>query len=580
MTRFIYYSILTIFFISCKSTTLPSVEETMDKVMTRLYEKHSAGQLDTLSHSYISHFLTQKEKESLATNYWVFEVNIPVKVSLMRHKKQETEPFWLAQSGFVKTNLSVANELYEFEVWQKEFQKGEIKLGINGFDKHRPVYFLCVAPQNPDDKLEITPVHPKKQHFEVMDVGAFTYHDWDGLTLTQVPAELKGQKLLTTIRGRAREAHTVGAFRTTDTPSSSTPDEILLTWNNDSKTSMTISWRTNTSIKSGELIYWIKGSTDTLKQTANVKQLQDRMLRNDRYINRFTASLNGLRPGTEYGFKIKGTTDSKTFKTADNSSQFTFTWFGDTHNDKKWGEMLQRSHINHPETEFYVIAGDLVNTGLHRDDWDKFFQYSGKTFSEKPLMAIPGNHDSQDGLGAGLYQDLLPYPHNGPAHLSPGLTYAFNYKNALYLMIDAASFANDDQTGWIEEQLKNSKATWKFLYVHFPPYNEVEEYPDLIKKWVPLFDKYHLDFVISGHFHYYLRTYPLKNGKPDPSGTIYMTSVGTSAAREAKDPKPFVQKRFENGNFYQTVNIKGNKLEMKVYDFNGKEIDKFEIQKN
>lgn len=565
--------------ISCKKHLALSVEETMDNVVTRLYEKHTADQLDTLSHAYMLDFLNDAERLSLATNYWKFNVNVPVTVSLMRHKKQEMIPFWLESSGFKKTNLEVASEMYEYEVWQKDFDKGTVSLGINGFDKHRPVYFLSVAPQKTDDNLNISPVFPEKQHFERMEAGAFTYHDWDGLKLTQVPEELKGQTLLTTIRGRAREAHTVKAFRKTDTPSSKTPDQILLTYNDDTKNSVAISWRTSTETAAGEVVYWKEGSKDTLVQQAEVKKLQDRMLQNDRYINRYTASLKHLEAGTAYNYRVTGNQNVFSFKTPAATDSFSFTWFGDTHNDQKWGEMLNLSHEKHPETEFYVIAGDLVNTGLHRDDWDKFFEYSGKPFAEKPMMAIPGNHDSQDGLGAGLYQDLLKFPHNGPTALTPGLTYSFNYKNALYLMIDAASFANDDQTAWIEDQLKSSEATWKFLYVHFPPFNEVEEYPEMVEKWVPVFDKYNLDFVISGHFHYYLRTHPMKAGKVGKNGTIYMTSVGTSAAREAKNHQPFVEKRAENGNFFQVVNIKGNQLQMTAYDSQGKVIDKLVVVK-
>lgn len=564
---FVFIGICTVW--SCKNSNTASVSDTMDAVVTRLYEKHSPEQLDTLSHGYILSLLSDSERESLAKNYWKFKVNVPVTVSIMRHKKQEVIPFWLEEAGFKKTSLTVASEMYEYEVWQKDFPKGMVELGVNGFDKHRPVYFVSVAPQKAEDKLEIEPVFPAKQHFETMEAGAFTYHDWDGLKLTDVPTELKGQKLLTTIRGRAREAHTVGAFRKSDTPSSEKADNITLTWSDDPATTVTISWRTNTKLAQGEVTYWT--GNDTLRQVAELNKLQDRMLQNDRYIHRFTTTLKDLKPGTLYHYRIQE--EEYTFKTAENTDQFVFTWFGDTHNDKKWGEMLQRSTVQHPESEFYMVAGDLVNTGLHRDDWDKWFEYSGKSFANKPVMAIPGNHDSQDGLGAALYRDLLVFPKNGPKGLEPGLTYAFNYKNALYLMIDAASFSNDDQTEWIEEQLKISKATWKFLFVHFPPFNEVEEYPDMVAKWVPIFDKYNLDFVISGHFHYYLKTFPLKAGKPNKTGTTYMTSVGTSAARETKNHQPFVEKRLENGNFYQVVNISGRKLNMKVYDSSGKQVD-------
>jgi hypothetical protein len=74
-------------------------------------------------------------------------VNVPAVVSLMRHQDQKSPPFWLEKSGFLKSKMLVKNEEYTYEVWQKEVEKGKVQLGINGFDKHRPVYFISVAPQ-------------------------------------------------------------------------------------------------------------------------------------------------------------------------------------------------------------------------------------------------------------------------------------------------------------------------------------------------------------------------------------------------------------------------------------------------
>src|SRR5690606_31614290 len=101
-----------------------------------------------------------------------------------------------------RTELSVKNDTgYEYEVWQKDFPAGNVELGINGFDKHRPVYFISVGPQNPGDALTITDVYPSQYELAVMKVGAFTYHDWSDLLLTEVPDQLVGQQLFTTVRG-------------------------------------------------------------------------------------------------------------------------------------------------------------------------------------------------------------------------------------------------------------------------------------------------------------------------------------------------------------------------------------------
>ena len=165
----------------------------MDEVVTRFYQTLTPEHLDTIGPVYILNNLTAMEKQVLATKYWYFNVNVPVTVSLMRHTGQKNTPFWLESSGLKKTGMVVKNRYNTYEVWQKDFDEGRVNLGINGFDKHRPVYFICVGPQDAGDRLEITGIHPEGQHLDTMRTGAFTYHDWDELILKEVPDELVGQ---------------------------------------------------------------------------------------------------------------------------------------------------------------------------------------------------------------------------------------------------------------------------------------------------------------------------------------------------------------------------------------------------
>ena len=556
-----------------------SVKAAVDDVVSRFYQEFEKSQLDTIGNGFILKYLSEKEKEVLGTQYWVFEVNVPVTVSLMRDSEQETLPFWIEKAGFIKTGLEVKNSHSSYEVWQKEYPAGRINLGVNGFDKHRPVYFVSIAPQNQADKLEIKPVHPAQQHFETLETGAFTYHDWSGLTLTEVPEALKGQVLLTTIRGRAREAHLIGAFRETAFPASESPDQLLLTWSNDPKTSMDIQWRTDTTIKNGTVKYWAKGTSDTLSQTAERYLMEDRLLQNDRFVNRFTAKLTELQPGTQYGYLVRGddrsVSEVHAFKTENSEpAPFSFIWTGDVHNSETWGEMMQQALAEHPESAFYIAAGDLVNTGLHRDDWDELMTFPGKTFANIPFMAVPGNHDSQDGLGAWMYQEMFSYPDNGPAKEMAELTYSFNHQNALFLMIDA-TLPVAEQTEWIARQLDSTEAEWKFAVFHFPPYNSI------IDEWGPLFDRYHVDMVLSGHFHYYLRTKPIKNGEVmagPAEGTLYLMSVGTTGKNKDLDPAPFAEIQFGAEHLYQHVEINGSNLRYTSYNLEGEAVDHFVIE--
>ncbi len=564
----------------------PSVREVADHFVTRLYDTWTPEQMDTLSSRGILSLLTGPEKKALAERYWVFDINVPSKVSLMRHKDQEEVPFWLEAAGFSKTDLTVENEMYVYEVWQKDFPAGRVKLGINGFDKHRPVYFVSVKPLSEKDSLSVSPVFPESRHTLKMDTGAFTYHDWDGLVLTKVPEPLRGGQLLTTIRGRAREAHLIHAFRDTPFPSSAVPDQVLLTWSGDPASSQDIQWRTAKDVKESLVQYWPDGLTDTATVAGKAFVMEDRLLRNDRFVNRYTARLSNLKAGTKYRYRAgnnkTGWTEVFSFDTApEKVKSFSYIWFGDTHLSPVFGDMLQKTRERHPGISFYQIAGDLVSTGLHRDEWDKLFAYTGTVFASKPVMTIPGNHDSQDGLGAWMYKEMFSYPENGPSGVPAEMTYAYRYGNALFLMIDATS-PLQVQTEWIKKQLSETDAVWKFVMFHFPPYNFVEPYPDIIAEWGPVFDKYHVDMVMGGHMHYYLRTKPIYNDqvvKDFSKGTVYTMSISIEGKQEEWPEEEYAVKRYPGGPLYQHMAIDGKTLRYVCYDPEGNIKDELSITK-
>jgi len=561
-----------------------SVKDVMDRTVTRLYHTMSEQQLDSLTNDQALALFNKKDKEVLATRYWMFDVNVPVIVSVMRSTKQKIIPFWLSSAGFVKTDKTMDNEQVTYEVWQKKFEAGHVGLGINGFEDYMLHYFVSVAPVNKNEQLQLSNFFPANQHVAVLNDSAFTYHDWTELVLRNVPEEMKGEKLLTTIRGRGTETHLVGAFRKTTFPSSANPDQVMQTWSADPATTIDIQWRTDTTVQSGKINFREKGAEAIQTVAAEKYRMADRNLMNDRYINRFTAHLVNLKPGTTYEYQIAPSTswsEEYSFSTPANDNSFSFIWTGDTHHSPSIEKLFNQANKSHPEAAFYSIAGDMVSEGLHRDHWDDLFHFTRKIISEKPLMTVLGNHDTRQGLGARMYRDLFSYPKNAAAGVQPEHTYSFRYKNALFLMIESTA-PIDTQKAWIEEQLSNTDATWKFAMFHFAPYNWEEPYPDIQAAWIPLFDKYHVDMVMNGHIHYYMRTKPMKAGKVVSSykeGTAYVESVGIPTKPEKRPEEPYTIVRNFSGDLYQYVKIEGNKLSFAAMNSDNKIIDSFTIVK-
>jgi 3',5'-cyclic AMP phosphodiesterase CpdA len=123
---------------------------------------------------------------------------------------------------------------------------------------------------------------------------------------------------------------------------------------------------------------------------------------------------------------------------------------------------------------------------------------------------------------------------------------------------------------------------WKIAVTHFPPYATEDSYPEIRKSWCSLFDKYHVDLVLSGHIHQYFRSYPVNNEKvvSDPKeGTIYISSVTV----EPREPEPASEKYncvyANRGGLYQIISIDHNTLEFTSKCIDETIIDKFQLNK-
>ena len=563
----------------------------MEGIVARMIGALNQEELFRLDDRMIERFIQAEDRAVLATQYWHFEVNVPVVVSVMRDVKQTEMPFWLPAAGFQKTDLKVANEEYEYEVWQKRFDAGRVGLGINGFVKHRPHYFVCVGPENAGAKMKLRRFFPANQLVLEMREGAFIYDDWSDLVLTKVPEVLKGQKLLPTIRGRAREAQLVQAFRKTPFPSSRRPDQIALTWSASPRTTQTIQWRTAPSVANGTVRYQLKAAGAGAKWEelrASRQTLEDLFLVNDPRVNHFTATLRGLKPATTYVYSVGGLTDdsrgdrSEFTTAADKEMPFTFVWLSDTHNSPATARLLASVREQHPEAAFCTISGDLVSTGQHREDWDQLFQHTQDFARTRPLVPAMGNHDTLDGLGAELYLTLFGLPTDGARRVEPERTYCFEYGNALFVILDV-TVSVPNQRQWLEAQLARTKATWKFAVFHFPPYAPAMEYPEIIRDWCSLFDKYHVDFVLSGHVHHYTRTHPIKDGKRVGSpaeGTIYLVTVSVpnrSGPMQTPDYTAVAER--PGAPLYQVFTINGNRLVTRSCDVDGNVRDELVVEK-
>lgn len=573
----------------------PSVHDTVAGILDRFGRTQTGATLRKLDTPQALALLTPDERDTLASQHLHFRVNTSVVVSVLADTRLAGEPFWLAERGFRPTPLVLERGTLRFAAWEREFPAGTIGLGVNSLTGGGEHYLVAVKSSEPAANLVIDDLYPGQLRLADCLPGVAPYADRDE-TLATIPPAIQGQKLIRTLRSRRDDGRLLGIFRWTEHPSSTRPDQILLTWSGNPQTTQAIQWRTSPQIRKAYVTYGRRADLNTVhprklrRVAARTELLNDPRLLGDPSIHRHTAELAGLEPGTTYVYAVgdgsrTGWSEWREFTTAPAGPvPFSFIYMGDVQNGlDRWGSLVHTAFRERPDAAFYVLAGDLVDRGNQRDDWDSFFHNARDVFDRRPLVPAIGNHECQGGHPT-LYLRQFALPRNGPATIEAERAYAFHYSNALFAILDS-NLDPAQQTAWLEHQLASTPATWKFVAYHHPAYSSApgRDNTAVRQHWTPLFDRYHVDLVLQGHDHAYLRTHPLKDGQKVASpaeGTVYVVSVaGTKMYQQAA--RDYTAVGLTNVATYQVLDlhISGNRLVYRAYDLDGTLHDQFIIEK-
>ena len=593
----VFFLCLLLFFATrLHSAEHPSVEDTVSGIIERLRRQYRPIQLLYLSNWQIERNLTSAERRILSSQHITFRVNIPVSVYIVRGTVPKANPFWLDDQGFLPVQVPWKHGDTDLKTWKRDFDAGPIGLGVNSLTGGGTHYMVLVAPKFPGDTLYIDDLYPDQLRTVTLANDVKPYFDEIDTLDTNIPPQFAGCTLIQTPFDLRDAARIRDAFSWTDHSARPTPDQIILTWSGDPRTTQTIQWRTSDPVRKGYVRYSKKSvivapsqaNSRPLEIEATTEPIRTRFIVNDPSIRHHTATLTNLEPATTYLYSVgdgtaRGWTPSAEFNTAPaHPAPFSFVYLGDAQvGFYHWGALLRTAYRTRPEAAFYVIAGDLVNHGADRNDWDDLFFNARGVFERRPVVPVLGNHDCLGGHPS-LYLRYFDLPNNGPRKIERERVYSFQYSNALFVVLDS-NLNPAKQTAWLEEQLSTSKATWKFVLFHHPAYSSApkRDNPEIRALWGALFDKYHVDFALQGHDHSYLRTYPLKAGARVASpaeGTIYTVAVsGTKMYHQ--QPREYTAFGMTNVSTFQTVDINNLRLTYRAHDSTGKVRDEIVIEK-
>jgi predicted phosphodiesterase len=290
--------------------------------------------------------------------------------------------------------------------------------------------------------------------------------------------------------------------------------------------------------------------------------------------------IDGLAAGTRYRYRVElgSETLRGEFATAPevgDRAPFSFVVFGDTRgNAESHRRVMGRANSEVPD--FILGTGDLVDQGDRQDQWQTFFDVERRVLRDNVLFPALGNHDRQGrGRTADNFRSYFSLPENSP---DPERYYAFTYGIARFLVLDsnAYSFALTDQTAWIESQLSEARQDPRirhvFVVMHHPPFSISLHggQRDLRERWTPLFEKYGVAAVFSGHDHVYSRG--------EKHGVHYYVSGGGGAPLYPRGPRPSAIDKativtFERVLHYLRVTVQGDQIEVSAIRADGTTIE-------
>jgi hypothetical protein len=595
--------------------SLPDVATTLEVVGQRLSRTLSESKLTAVAgHGPdLLALLKASERDVLGRGYLRFHTDVPVVVEVAAPAR--SIPFWLSDQGFRSTGVALVNEDGDWRVFRKAFPPGWIGLGVNGLDRTPRAHYVVFLHALPSyaplarDSIRLGQVMGSDWRQVEARSGVSAAGDMDR-PFAKLPEPLEGAILLQPLHSRRHSTLLAsGRVWKTHVPSSSRADQVAIAYGADPQHELVWTWRTEPQVKETAIrivaaryeaaeserdedpdlggMRVVKG-TSTLVRSPN--------LLNDPVIRRHRVAVGDLCPDTYYLYSLGDGSRAawgpwRTTKTGrGKSGRVEFLYMGDAQTGlQEWGRRLTAAYRRHPGIEFVLLAGDLVDRGNERTNWDHFFLRAEEIFERIPVLPSAGNHEYLD-QGPRLYRSFFALPRNGPAEIDSGLVYHFEAGGAFFAVLDSTLAVSDPalarrQAEWLDASLSRTRTHWKLVMFHHPVYpsHPGRDNPALQEYWVPIFDKHHVDLVLQGHDHAYMRTYPMHSSVPvatPDQGTVYVVSVAGDKFYD-QAPRDYIEVGLTGIPTYQTIEIDNveNCMTYRAWSDRGEVVDRLVITK-
>jgi len=210
--------------------------------------------------------------------------------------------------------------------------------------------------------------------------------------------------------------------------------------------------------------------------------------------------------------------------------------------------------------EFVIMLGDNIYGGSSPKDFEKKFEAPYKPLLDAGIKfyASLGNHDNPN------ERFYKPFNMNGANY------YTFKKGNVRFFVLDS-NYMDSKQLAWLEKQLQDAGSKdWKICYFHHPLYSSGKTHGSSIELRgliEPMFTKYDVDAVFSGHDHVYERVHP-------QNGIYYFTEGASGELRNGDLARTdMTEKGFDTDRTFMLVEVAGDELYFQTLSRAGAEVD-------
>jgi 3',5'-cyclic AMP phosphodiesterase CpdA len=230
--------------------------------------------------------------------------------------------------------------------------------------------------------------------------------------------------------------------------------------------------------------------------------------------------------------------------------------------DRQQNEIAQRmfSFQDQVKFDFVIMLGDNIYGGHSASDFARKFEQPYKPLLDRGVKfyASLGNHDDPN-----VERQYKPFNMDGQRY------YTFKRGDVAFFVLDS-NYMDPAQLTWLEQQLRDSGEKWKIAYFHHPLFNAGKHHGadvDLRARLMPLFKKYGVNAVFSGHEHVYERIKPVND--------IYFFVLGSSGKLMTNDFRSTAEldDSFDSDQTFMLVEIANDQLHFQVISRQGRTID-------